>query len=86
MLKQDKGRGIVILDKNKYIEKCFSILTTDNSPTATCDSKVQHTLRTMKFEFTEREYYKLCPTDLNAGNFYATAKVYQLKQGETNSF
>ena len=27
VLKQDKGRGVVILDKNKYIEKCISIVT-----------------------------------------------------------
>ena len=63
ILKQDKGRGVVLLDKNKYIEKCISIVTTDkfrkldSSPTATCESKVQRTLRKMKF--TEREYYQL---------------------------
>ena len=29
ILKQDKGRGVVILDKNTYVEKCMSILNTD---------------------------------------------------------
>ena len=29
VLKQAKGTGIVILDKNKYIEKCISIVTTE---------------------------------------------------------
>ena len=89
ILKQDKGRGIVILDKNKYIEKFISIVTTDkfkkidNSPTATCESKVQRTLRKMKFKFTEQEYYQLYPAGSNAGKFYDTAKVLKLKQGDT---
>ena len=26
-MKQDKGRGVVILDKNKCIENCISIVT-----------------------------------------------------------
>ena len=29
LLKQDKGRGIVIMDRNKYVEKCLSILETE---------------------------------------------------------
>ena len=89
ILKQHKGRGIVILDKNKYIEKCISIVTIhkfkklDNSPTATCESKVQHTLRKMKSKFSGREYYQLYPAGSNAGKFYGTAKVHKLKQGDT---
>ena len=63
ILKQDKRRGIVTLDKNKYVEKCIFVVTTDkfkkldSSSTATRESKVQRTLRKMKFKFTEREYY-----------------------------
>ena len=89
ILKQDKGRGIVILDKNKYTEKCISIVAThkfkksDNSPTATCESKVQRTLRKMKSKFSGREYYQLYPAGSNAGKFYGTAKVHKLKQGDT---
>ena len=26
LIKQDKGRGVVILDKSDYIEKCINIL------------------------------------------------------------
>ena len=44
----------------------------DNSPTATCESKVQRTSRKMKSKFTEGECYQLCPTGLNAGKFYGT--------------
>ena len=28
ILKQDKGRGVVVIGKHKYIEKCMSFLTT----------------------------------------------------------
>ena len=28
ILKQDKGRGIVLMDKNKYTEKCMLLLNT----------------------------------------------------------
>ena len=31
LLKQDKGRGIVILDRPKYLEKCLEILDSKDS-------------------------------------------------------
>ena len=54
ILKQDKGRGVVILDCRKYMEKCLSILSTsqfaeiDHEPTAYIEGKVQRTLRKIK--------------------------------------
>ena len=54
ILKQDKGRGVVVMDKHKYIEKCMSFLTTkqfkqvDSDPTKTLESKVQRSLRKLK--------------------------------------
>ena len=29
ILKQDKGRGVVIMDRGKYTEKCFNLLNTE---------------------------------------------------------
>ena len=55
----------------------------ENSPTATCESKLQRTLRKIKSKFTKREYYQLYPTGLNARKFYGTTKVHKLKQGDT---
>ena len=55
----------------------------NSSQTATCESKVQCTLRKMKSKFTEQEYYQLCPTGSNGGKFYGTVKVHKLKQGDT---
>ena len=46
ILKQDKGRGVVLMDKNKYTEKCMLLLNTkqfkklDNDPTLTTEGKI----------------------------------------------
>ena len=50
LLKQDKGRRIVILDKTKYTEKCLLILTSQQfqkckkDPTTQLERKIQNTL------------------------------------------
>ena len=47
ILRRDKGRGVVVLNRTSYIEKCSNILTSDqfkvfeNHPTKTLESKVQ---------------------------------------------
>ena len=47
ILKQDKGRVVIILDRKNYIQKCVSILNTsqfrklDNDPTKSLERKVQ---------------------------------------------
>ena len=75
ILKQDKGRGVVLLDKTKYVEKCFSIINTnkfkklDKNPTVNYEAKIQRTLRKMKSRLTLQEYDKVYPTGSNAVNF-----------------
>ena len=75
-LKQDKGRGVVVMDKHKYIEKCMSFLTTkqskqvDSDPTKTLESKVQRSLRKLKSKLSPYEYKKLYPTGSSPGKFY----------------
>ena len=50
VLKQDKGMRVVILGKNIYVEKCLSILDTnqfmklDKNPTSSYESKIQRML------------------------------------------
>ena len=50
LLKQDKGRGIVIMDRAKYVEKCMGILQTDKfiklqeDPTEKFEKRVQNCL------------------------------------------
>ena len=85
-MKQNKGRGVVLLDKTKYVEKCFSIINTnkfkklDKNPTVSYEAKIQCTLRKMKSRFTLQEYNKIYPTGSNAGKLYGTAKIHKLPE------
>ena len=60
IIKQDKGRGVVILDRTIYIDKCLSMLSTkqfsklDCDPTSKLESKVQRKLRKIKSKLPER--------------------------------
>ena len=60
--KQDKGRGIVIMDRCKYIEKCEDFLNEErftkvkNDPTASFETRVQNLLCSMKDKFDQRTY------------------------------
>ena len=53
-MKQDKERGVVIMDKLKYHEKCLMILENENfikldrNPTNKTEEKIQRILRKMK--------------------------------------
>ena len=89
ILKQDKGKGIVLLDRTVYIGKYLSILNTqqfqllDISPTAANENKIQRALWKIKSKFTQQEYKKLYPTGSNSGKFYGTVKLHKLPRFET---
>ena len=84
ILKQDKGKGVVLLDRTVYIEKCLSVLNTqqfqqlDISPTAANEHKIQRVLRKIKSKLTQQEYNRLYPTGSNADKFYGSAKLHKL--------
>ena len=86
ILKQDKGRVVIILDRKNYIQKCVSILNTsqfrklDNDPTKSLERKVQQTLQKIKHKFEDNEYKRLYPTVSRPGLFYGTPKVHKLQQ------
>ena len=86
-MKQDKGRGIVIMDRNKYVEKCLSILQTDkfaeirDDPTAQFESRVPSCLRKMKKRLGPQTYNSIYPTASRPGRFYGTAKLHKLEEG-----
>ena len=67
ILKQDKGKGVVILNRSKYIEKCLLIvnrsqfLQVDKDPTASIERKVQRTLRKIKDKIPALLYSKIYP-------------------------
>ena len=58
ILKQDRGRGMVILNLKSYIEKCCKILEIGQfrkleiNPTKTIEGKLQRMLRIIKNMFT----------------------------------
>ena len=88
--KQDKGRGVVIMNKCDYVEKSnlflngmeFEKLT--NDPTASLQTRVQNKLLKMKKRFTEAQYKRLYPSSSRPGLFFGLAKVHKLKNGSTN--
>ena len=64
-LKQDKGKGVVIMDRTKYVEKCEDFLNgerfdkIDNDPTASFETRVQSLLRKLKRRFDPATYRKI---------------------------
>ena len=68
-MKQDKGRGAVVMDRSKYIKKCLCILQTEqftkrrHDPTKSIENKIQRELRELKTKLTIQEYRQLYPTD-----------------------
>ena len=59
ILKQDKGRGVVVMDKYKYLEKCMSMLTTKHFKQV--DSDRTKTFRIESTEITEKIEIKAFP-------------------------
>ena len=62
MLRRDKGRGMVIIDRKKYNEKCMDMLITrqfrklDNDSTKTIETKVQRAARKIKGHLSTSDY------------------------------
>ena len=82
IMKQDKGCGVVIMNRSKYLEKCLSILhgkqfmKLDHDPTSKLEIKVQRILRKIKSKLSENIYKKLYPTESAPGKFYGNAKIH----------
>ena len=88
VLKESKDRGVVILDRSKYIEKCLSILRTkrfaeiNRNPTVFIEGKVQRTLRIIK-KLPSFVYFKIYPTGSLHTEFYVTAKLHKVPNNGT---
>ena len=89
LLRQDKGRGIVVINRMKYTEKCLNLLNTDGlvklnyDPTKTIEGKIQRSLQKIKNNLTKQEYAILYPTGSSPGKFYGTVKRHELKNDST---
>ena len=88
ILRQDKGRGVVVLNRTSYIEKCSNIPTSEQfkvfekDPTKALESKVQGVLRKIKHVVDEKLYNRLHSTSSKPGSSYGTAKVHKLRERE----
>ena len=63
ILKQDKGRGVVLMERTKYRNKCLEILETNqftklnHDPTKSVEEMIQRLLRKFKSRLSQKEYY-----------------------------
>ena len=84
ILRQDKGRGVVLLDKSVYVNKGENFLNgpefekLEQDPTKTFQRNVQETLLEMKKKFSNKVYKKLYPSSSRPGLFFGLAKVHKL--------
>ena len=85
VLRQDKGRGVVILNKTDYIKKCETFLegeeflSLSSDPTSSFQTRVQIILRKMKSKFTKEEYSRIYPSSSQPGLFFGLAKIHKIK-------
>ncbi|CAF4731422.1 unnamed protein product, partial [Rotaria sp. Silwood1] len=84
--KPDKGRGVVILDRNDYIEKLENILSDNRKfkllneePTISRENALTTVLRQMKYEeyLAQQEYKYIKPVDSVPARLYGLPKVYK---------
>ena len=84
IMKQDKGRRVVIMDKAKYQEKCLPPLNTNQfiklnkDPSKQIETKIQRVLRKIKINISLHEYSRLYPTGPSPGKFHGAAKIHKL--------
>ena len=84
LLHQDKGTGIVIIDRNRYTNKCLNILNTeqfrklDRDPTKPIEAKIRSAVRKIKSHLSNQEYMRISPTGSAPGKFYGTVKKHKI--------
>ena len=90
VLRQDKGRGVVLLNKLDYINKSLTFLQGDaledltTDPTKTFQARVQRTLLNMKKKFTPVQYKRLYPSSSRPGLYFGLAKVHKLQNNSND--
>ena len=84
ILKQDKGKGVVIVNRTDYFNKCLNLIDNDKfkkldvDPTKKLEGQIQRALRKIKSTITEKEYRELYPQGSKPAQFYGTAKVHKV--------
>ena len=64
VLKQEKRRRLVVIDRKTYTTKCLNLLK----------EKMQRSISKIKKKITKQEYSRLYPRGLPPGKFYGTFK------------
>ena len=81
LIKQNKSKRIVILDRKNYNEKCLSFVQGKQfHSTKTLECKVQRTFQKIKNVLSENDYEKLCSTGSRPGLFFGTVHKLQSNQ------
>lgn len=84
ILKQDKGRGVVVMNKSDYFQKALGFLEEPpfiklgEDPTKSFQGKVQRTLLKMKNAFDKKTYKTLYPSSSHPGLFFGLAKLHKM--------
>ena len=87
ILKQDKGRDVVIINRSAYLEECFTLLSQFNKltedPTHATERKIQRVSPKIKLKVPSNIYSKIYPTGSAPGKFYGIAKIHKLSPNDT---
>ena len=70
-MKQDKGRGVVLMDRTVYLEKCQDMLDTNQFTKLDTDltKKTKEKLQEIKRSLSAQEYSTIYPTGSCPGKF-----------------
>ena len=80
VLKQEKSRRLVLIDRKTYTTKClnllniYSFIQLGHDPTKAIKEKMQRSISKIKKKITKQEYSRLYPRGLPPGKFYGTFK------------
>ena len=86
VLKQDKGKEVVMIDRKTYTEKYLSLLHTnsfiqlDHDLTKVTEEKIQKSILKIKKNLTKQECNRLYPTGSSPEKFYGTTKQHKLRK------
>ena len=84
ILKQDKERGVVLIHRTKYTDKCLELLQTNqfiklnHDPTKSVEDKIQRISKKLKSRLSSKIYYQLYQTSSCPGKFYGPTKIRRL--------
>ena len=89
LLPQDKVKGVVIMDKGKYTEKCLNLLNSNqfnkltHDPNKSVENKVKRVLWKVKTKLSQQDYVKLYLAGSAPGKFYGKTKKLKMPENGT---